>query len=268
MKFSDRTHPIIKHIGRRIPDSFRGQGSDNIINEYNKNTSLFSQNIQCLTKPFSDALRPAIQKMIQDDLWEKAEGTGVFLNFLGNKEHTVFYSTKPSKDDPQYHDFSIFIFYETKLVLGAHQTGQKISLMSDDKWEDVIVDCLNPYFKKKIEEETTKEGRTNIIVAYLHSVVVGTLNFIKYAPIETKTLLPNSKVGKITCKYVNNTKSKIQILDSTWFTTLVKSEGFDVRGHLRLQPKKKDGQWTHEMIWINPFKKDGYTRRAGILSEA
>jgi hypothetical protein len=89
--------------------------------------------------------------------------------------------------------------------------------------------------------------------------------FIKYAEVDTKFLPANKKVEDITCKYVNETALPVTILNSTWFTNLVKSDAFKVRGHFRLQPKKKNGDWTKELIWINEFQKDGYTRKAGIL---
>lgn len=56
-------------------------------------------------------------------------------------------------------------------------------------------------------------------------------------------------------------------MDSKWFTNLVKSDGFKVRGHFRFQPKKKDGVWTKELIWINEFEKSGYNREAGVLKQ-
>lgn len=85
--------------------------------------------------------------------------------------------------------------------------------------------------------------------------------FVKYAKVKVKHLKPKSRTKEFNCKYVNDTNSDIQILDSTWFTTLVKSDEFKVRGHFRLQPKKKDGEWTKELIWISEFKKDGYVRK-------
>lgn len=87
-----------------------------------------------------------------------------------------------------------------------------------------------------------------------------------YAQVETKELKPKQKLRDISCKYMNNTNMNITYLDSKWFTNLVKSDGFNVRGHFRLQPKKKEGVWTKELIWINDFQKTGYTAPAKILS--
>jgi len=90
--------------------------------------------------------------------------------------------------------------------------------------------------------------------------------FKSYAQVETKVLQGNSKSKDVNCKYVNDTKSVVTFLDSKWFTTLVKSDGFNVRGHFRLQPKKVDNVWTKELIWISEFKKTGYTAPAKKLS--
>lgn len=93
------------------------------------------------------------------------------------------------------------------------------------------------------------------------------LLFKKYAKVETEYLPANKKVKGFNCKYVNQTNANITILDSKWFTNLVKSDAFKVRGHFRLQPKKANGEWTKELIWINEFIKDGYTAPARKLKE-
>lgn len=53
-------------------------------------------------------------------------------------------------------------------------------------------------------------------------------------------------------------------VDCSWFREIVRKEGFMVRGHFRLQPYKKGGEWTKKLIYIEPFQKHGYTRRAKI----
>ena len=98
-------------------------------------------------------------------------------------------------------------------------------------------------------------------VTHVGYLLITTL-FIQYAKVETKILPPKSKTMGIGCYYNNTTKSKITMLDSKWFTTLVKSDAFKVRGHFRLQPKKVNGEWTKELIWINEFEKTGYTAPA------
>jgi hypothetical protein len=90
--------------------------------------------------------------------------------------------------------------------------------------------------------------------------------FKKYAKVEIIESKAKSKTNQFGCKYMNETDLDIQYLDSKWFTTLVNSNSFKVRGFFRLQPKKKDGEWTKELIWIDEFEKKGYNRQAGILT--
>jgi hypothetical protein len=103
-------------------------------------------------------------------------------------------------------------------------------------------------------------------IFYLHFALI-LYCFKKYATVETKYLEPHSKIKEIGCKYINETKLPITYLDSKWFTNFVKSDAFAVRGHFRLQPKIKEGKWTHELIWINDFMKTGYTSPARKLSQ-
>ena len=91
--------------------------------------------------------------------------------------------------------------------------------------------------------------------------------FKKYAQVEIVESKARTKIHAHGCKYLNETDLDIEYLDSKWFTSLVNSQGFKVGGHFRLQPKKKDGEWTKELIWINDFEKKGYNRKAGILND-
>jgi len=88
--------------------------------------------------------------------------------------------------------------------------------------------------------------------------------FKRFAKVEIVDNKARTKIHDQGCKYLNETDLDIQYLDSKWFTELVNSKGFKVRGFFRLQPKKKDGEWTKELIWIDEFEKKGYNRKAGI----
>lgn len=102
-----------------------------------------------------------------------------------------------------------------------------------------------------------KQAGSEILTWYL---------FKKYATVEIIESKARTKMHAQGCKYLNETDIDIEYLDSKWFTTLVNSKGFKVGGHFRLQPKKKDGEWTKELIWIDDFEKKGYTRKAGTLN--
>lgn len=70
---------------------------------------------------------------------------------------------------------------------------------------------------------------------------------------------PNSRAGtRKEGKVVNKSNFPITMVTSKWNITSVRTDGFMVSGHFRLQPTKKG----HKMIYIEPFEKHGYIRRA------
>jgi hypothetical protein len=94
--------------------------------------------------------------------------------------------------------------------------------------------------------------------------------FMKFCELETE-IIPDGKMAfHVDQKYVNDTKQPVEIQDSTWFTTIVRSEGFwvggETGGFFRLQPCGP-GLAEKKLIWIYPFEKEGYTRKAWMLRE-
>ncbi len=89
--------------------------------------------------------------------------------------------------------------------------------------------------------------------------------FKKYAPVDIEVVEPlKKKVSSVSKeKTVNDTGIDVTLLDSRWFRSIIRTEGFSVRGHFRLQPYKDgDGLWTRKLIYINEYEKHGYHRRA------
>lgn len=72
----------------------------------------------------------------------------------------------------------------------------------------------------------------------------------------------SKKDGKIT----NTTENSVYVVDSSWNKLIIRTDGFAVRGHFRLQPYGVNLA-DRKLIWINAFEKDGYKRqpRAKIL---
>lgn len=92
----------------------------------------------------------------------------------------------------------------------------------------------------------------------------------KYAKVEIKDIAGKSKVkgDKKSDKIINQTDYNVQVRDCTWFTAICRNEGFKVKGHFRLQPKKNEnGEWVKVLIYINEFEKHGYHRIAKIEKE-
>lgn len=88
-----------------------------------------------------------------------------------------------------------------------------------------------------------------------------TIYFIQNCELETKVVKPGEKVKVHGDKHMNETSSPITMLDCNWFTTLVRDTPFTVSGHLRWQPCGP-GFSKKKLIWIEGFKKEGYTKKA------
>lgn len=125
-------------------------------------------------------------------------------------------------------------------------------------------------FQTDVTKSILPDGYEEHEVSYLLDtafLIIGFEVFRKYADVEVK-MLPASKQIKDTvykCVYQNESSYPVEIIDSTYYTTLVKSDSFKVTGHFRLQPYGT-GLKKRKLIWINDFVKDGYTREAKILS--
>lgn len=109
----------------------------------------------------------------------------------------------------------------------------------------------------RMEDEQTRAKLMGTILIYEL--------FRRYANIQTVFSLPNKKVslpGSGDTLLVDS-NTRVEYVDCTWFTTIVRSEGFRVRGHFRLQPYPKEG--VKRLIYIDEFQKHGYTRKAKKL---
>lgn len=90
--------------------------------------------------------------------------------------------------------------------------------------------------------------------------------FKKYAEVETVEAQMGKKVEipETSENLLVEFDMPMTYTDCSWFREIIRKEGFLVRGHFRLQPYKKDGEWTKKLIYIEPFQKHGYTRKAKI----
>lgn len=251
MKVSYRTHSIIKQIETGKFDVLVNPDDMELLNSLKAATTFREyapkfNNIKIITKPFHDAVQLSIGKILQSDLYGlKYADSGTFL-FKGEDGWINGYC----------YDFEIENGIFNHLVLYYFQDDCLVEFVNQNKEIRYVTDTV-------LENGITALERINMEISFFMEYYL----FIKYAEIETKQLKPGQKIKDIDCKYINDTSSNIKILNSTWFTNLVKSDGFKVRGHFRLQPKKKDGEWTREIIWINEFEKTGYTAPARKLKE-
>lgn len=208
--------------------------------------------IKIISKNMAEAMSSSADKMIKDEIWNdvgKVNGAIIMNGF------TYCYAIQ-SNGKPE-HDHSVFIFYGGKIVgYGWQNVGQdkRVTIVPEtEKW---LLKYIQADGQKNWQETVYDSLYTNLIAA---------INFLKYADVEDKEIKANTRQKGIDCKYINETKSDVHYITSHYIHNLYVQGAFKVRGHWRLQPKKKEGEWTKELIWINEFEKQGYTRKAGIL---
>jgi len=112
-----------------------------------------------------------------------------------------------------------------------------------------------------LKEHFKTESNRDVVFELLYKVLCIEA-FKKYADVETIHVEGKSKKRDSGNKYVNKTDLPVTHLNRTWFTNIIRSKGFDVRGHFRRQQYKIDGKWTRKLKWIKPHRKNGYTSKA------
>ena len=209
---------------------------------------IFREKIRFISEPFWEAFvkaRPSLKGIFDN---EEIEETGTFITQRPGMTHTYFYYIRTTgKGESWKIDYTLMLFSKRP---GAETAGLDVCIT----WHDATL-------KSFIWKEWEDAGQDD---SYWGAWLLSLLLFIKYCPLETKFIAGGRKDHHVGQKYVNETKQKIEILDSTWFTTIVRSEGFGVRGHFRMQPYGP-GMTQRRLQWIEPFEKEGYTRRAKIL---
>lgn len=123
------------------------------------------------------------------------------------------------------------------------------------------------WVSKALKSENVNIGSDLEISRYLASRIVLIELFRRHADVNSVVVEPKKKKSIGNENLLNETALPVTYLDCRWFTNIIRSNGFAVRGHFRLQPKKIDGEWTKELIWINDFEKHGYHSKARILNE-
>ncbi len=227
-----------KKFGRSLLEGLEKSGKE-----------MFGNKIQYISQPFIEAYQLGKHKLIDVFDKEPMEEHGTFIWQSGSFTHTNFYYLKTTGTGDDWDAQYMFVQFSKHA-------------QNDFKSVDVCVTTNKDSDKTFIWKGHYDNGCDH---TYYFAFLVTFLCFIKHVELQTKVIQPLKKDWHIGTKYVNETKSKIEVLDSTWFTTIVRSEGFKVRGHFRMQPCGHNLS-DRKLIWISDFEKDGYTRTAKILN--
>lgn len=213
-------------------------------------------NYYYITSPFEEAVLKSVQKLSDSSLWAAIpDGSYCFIS----SKYLCAIKIENNTDIGIIHCKSAaFIYNEPDPVL--NHIGEFDAVYDKERAD-------NGKFRatKFLGYERINSKETGLPIVSQISDYFIYLLFMKYAEVETKTIEPGKKDNLFNCKYINDTEVKITILNSTWFTNLIKSDSFKVRGHFRLQPCG-EGMKDRKLIWINDFVKDGYTAPARKLS--
>lgn len=92
--------------------------------------------------------------------------------------------------------------------------------------------------------------------------IIQLITYVELGEIEVVLLESGRNNGKTkkNGKVTNHSEFNVYIVDSSWNKLIIRSEGFAVVGHFRLQPCGIN-HIDRKLIWIDAFEKHGYKRR-------
>lgn len=212
----------------------------------------WSNNIQYVTKPFHQAYTQSqgkIKSVVTETVFEDA---GTLIIPWENHTQTIFYALHTNGEKENWEYEVMMIMFTKSPHSDKFGLDMFVYLSKEEK------DC-----REKIWTGFVEQGRD---LSWWVADLMCFKTFLKYADVETKIVQGKSKEKHIGIKYVNETNYKAQILDSTYFTTISRTDGFGVRGHFRFQPYGP-GLAQKRLQWIADYQKSGYTRTAKILTQ-
>lgn len=267
MRINGKTIPSLNYLnlkkigGMPVVDGdqrfFRDAGGSRVFGDiFFRHVPNFRRRIFVVSKRFMEAAAVCSDQLIDlykdiatNDLSDfQVSGTFVY----GDKVFMIDHEIRKGEEKQR---FALFIF-DTK-------TGAPLSFYEDDFTAyKGSFGWISQHFARKLNQEDSKQW----IMKYAGICVVLEM-FKQYAQVETVLIKPNKKEVVNQEGVLNETSFDVTYLDSKWFTNIIRSDGFSVRGHFRLQPKKVNGEWTRELIWISEFQKHGYVHKARILTQ-
>ena len=115
-------------------------------------------------------------------------------------------------------------------------------------------------FNYRLNMSHTQVGDDEMSLKYSKLFIRLVIFWLFTEPIYHEVNLKSSSGTRKSGKILNDAFKNVTVMDTTWNKIIVRTEEFGVRGHFRLQPCGADLH-DRKLIWINPFKKSGYTRK-------
>lgn len=206
----------------------------------------------------------------------------LMTNFLSPNKGKVYYCTntvldkldmlKTSRVDGKY-DWSVFsnipdgkstYIFDDDSLLRVYIYGdiihlchlKRIKQQSGDEveWDLFYIDKTTGE-KGDHFDDLAKDGIEEFIYSLLCFIHLTENDEIE---VKGKHRLGTKKQGK----FVNTFPFPVIIINSRWNTTVKRTEGFGVRGHFAIR-RIGEGRKGAKMVFIEPYEKQGYTRKAG-----
>jgi len=219
-----------------------------------KRVNDFKNRLYYITDPFIEASNVLISQI------KKTKNADIVNGWVKNKE-----------------DFKICLIFE-KIPFLFEKIGMKIFIfvaigevgylntVDFNKINDIGMPSSFVQLSTLIQNNEQRKIVVDLNTAMLSMIPL--LVFMDYAEVQEKIVKAGTKNRGISKKSGDSNLSDFNVirLDSTYFTRIYREEGFSVSGHFRLQ-SYGEGLKYRKLIYINPFEKTGYTRRAKIEME-
>lgn len=223
---------------------------------YGRAADLSGHNIFIIAQPFIDAMNRSANAF--RNISRGVELEKLFDNcciIVGNMAYVAYKIEEgPFKDD---YMLSIYFTGKSENLKGNNivYAGTMVFRKGDNDHYLFDLSLLSTLFERPAFDYDSTES--------LIDKFLGILIFKHYAKVELD--LVNGKTRKkselLNQKIINETSSGINVLDSQWYTSVFRNEGFTVRGHFRFYKS------CNRLIYINEFQKHGYHRHAKILDD-
>ena len=234
-----------------------------------------------------EAMYPNIMDKIENGSNKVKHEIYSFNNLIENNDNKSYWITstvldklnllKVKRNDNNEFDWSIFkdirsekitlIFPDNRLLRMETQQGSVLTFMhlkfvkdegstgdGEVKWDNFWADLSIP---NRLSENFTEKEIKNID-EFIYKLLI----FFYLSENELNVLQPNEKHGtKKTGKIVNELPFPLTVVDNNWNVTSIRLDGFGVKGHFAVRWTGK-GRTTPRMVFIKPFEKNGYIRKA------